>query len=167
MKRSKSICFALLTTTALLLLLWPGSPALADEPGSQLEKSFSDLLAPYEKIRQALLNDTLEGVHAASKKLAAVARETDKAVSNDEQEKIFAELIDGATRVAKARELEAARDGFYTASKAMVRLRGLIQGETGIVAFCPMLKRSWVQPAGELGNPYYGQEMPVCGTVVD
>ena len=31
-------------------------------------------------------------------------------------------------------------------------------------AYCPMHKRSWLQPDGEIGNPYGG--MPRCGEIV-
>ncbi len=39
-----------------------------------------------------------------------------------------------------------------------------IEGTT--VVFCPMAKKAWIQPEGEIGNPYLGQEMPTCGEVV-
>ncbi len=35
------------------------------------------------------------------------------------------------------------------------------------VAYCPMAKKAWLQKEGEaIGNPYYGQEMPRCGSFV-
>ena len=39
-------------------------------------------------------------------------------------------------------------------------------GKSTVVAWCSMSKKSWLQPAGEIGNPYYGKEMPRCGEVV-
>lgn len=32
--------------------------------------------------------------------------------------------------------------------------------------YCPMVKRSWLQPEGDVGNPYFGRKMPGCGNVV-
>jgi hypothetical protein len=29
-----------------------------------------------------------------------------------------------------------------------------------------MAQKAWIQPKGEIGNPYLGQEMPKCGDVV-
>ena len=35
-----------------------------------------------------------------------------------------------------------------------------------VVAFCPMAGGSWVQPAGEIYNPYFGKQMLHCGHIV-
>jgi hypothetical protein len=35
---------------------------------------------------------------------------------------------------------------------------------TGVrVAYCPMVRKSWVQMDGPLANPYYGSAMLGCG----
>lgn len=30
-------------------------------------------------------------------------------------------------------------------------------------AYCPMVKKSWLQKDGSIRNPYYGPAMPTCG----
>ena len=32
------------------------------------------------------------------------------------------------------------------------------------VAFCPMVKKPWLQEGSALANPYYGSGMPTCGS---
>ena len=51
-------------------------------------------------------------------------------------------------------------------TKPLVRWHELIEGPRPVVAYCPMYKRSWLQPSGdlEIGNPYGG--MPRCGEIV-
>ncbi len=48
-----------------------------------------------------------------------------------------------------------------------VRYRQLAGDTTTAVAYCPMAKKPWLQKEGEaIGNPYYGQKMPGCGSFV-
>jgi hypothetical protein len=35
-----------------------------------------------------------------------------------------------------------------------------------VVVYCAMAEKVWIQPKGEIGNPYYGQSMARCGEVV-
>ena len=61
--------------------------------------------------------------------------------------------------------LEAARSAFYALSMPMVQWReGLAEGSRPSVAYCPMHKKSWLQPGSKIGNPYGG--MPGCGKIV-
>jgi hypothetical protein len=74
-------------------------------------------------------------------------------------------MISAADAIAAATSLEAARDGLYELSKPMVRWReGVAESGRPAVAYCPMHKRSWLQPGEEIGNPYGG--MPRCGSIV-
>ncbi len=35
-----------------------------------------------------------------------------------------------------------------------------------LVLYCPMVKKSWLQLAEKVGNPYEGKSMESCGNVV-
>jgi hypothetical protein len=75
------------------------------------------------------------------------------------------EMIEAADAIASAKSLEAARDGFYALTRPMVQWReGVSQSDRPAVAYCPMHKRSWLQPGEEIGNPYGA--MPRCGSIV-
>ena len=42
----------------------------------------------------------------------------------------------------------------------------LVKNPAPAVAFCSMAQKVWLQPSGEIGNPYYGQSMAWCGKFV-
>jgi hypothetical protein len=56
--------------------------------------------------------------------------------------------------------------GHYEAVRQALLTDKMVGGKGTIVAFCSMTKKSWLQPKGEIGNPYYGKSMPRCGEVV-
>jgi hypothetical protein len=137
--------------------------------------SFQNVLEHYEPVRIALLNDSMDGVNENGKAIAAELRALEADFSAERagatgetidvvQEKLD-EMIAAADLIAGAKTLDAARDGLYALSKPLVRWRqGVADGGRPAVAYCPMHKRSWLQPDGEIGNPYGG--MPRCGSIV-
>jgi hypothetical protein len=140
-----------LLTLALLLTAGPGFSAPAPA-------SFDAVLGHYETIRKALINDTVTGIPdpaAAIQKLA-------KSAPAD----LAPQIAGAAQKLSVAKDLSSARDAFYELSKPMVRWREAAGNKAHVVAYCPMSKRSWIQPKGEIGNPYYGKSMATCGEVV-
>jgi hypothetical protein len=144
-----------MTLLALTLLLTavPVFSAPAPAPAG-----FDAVLGHYEAVRKALLADTVAGIpnHAAAIGKLAKGAPADLAPK----------IAEAATRLAAAKNLEAARDAFYELSKPMVRWREVAGSKANVVAYCSMSKRSWLQPKGEIGNPYYGKSMATCGEVV-
>ena len=137
--------------------------------------SFDAVMEHYEPIRLALLGDSMDGVNANGKAIAAELRalgadfSPDSAGASAETAAIvqakLEEMAAAADAIATAKSLEEARDGFYALTKPMVRWReGVAQNDRSAVAYCPMHKRSWLQPGEEIGNPYGG--MPGCGSIV-
>jgi hypothetical protein len=137
--------------------------------------SFDTVMEHYEPVRLALIGDSMDGVNTHGKAIAAELRALEANFSPERagasgeaaavvKEKL-PEMIAAADAVATADSLEPARDGFYELSKPMVRWReGVSQSGRPSVAYCPMHKRSWLQPGEEIGNPYGG--MPRCGSIV-
>lgn len=137
--------------------------------------SFDAVLEHYEPIRLALIDDSTEGVADHG---AAIVRELEALRADFRQERVAAsqestthvreklkDMIASARRLAKAESLEAARDAFYELSVVLVRWReGVASDQAPSVAYCPMHKRSWLQPGREIGNPY--GNMRRCGTIV-
>lgn len=137
--------------------------------------SFGRVLARYEPARLALLGDSMAGVNANGRAIAAELRtlaagfSAERAGASAETAKVvegqLPAMIAAADALAAAASLEAARDAFYELTKPLVRWReGVAAGARPAVAYCPMYKRSWLQPDGEIGNPYGG--MPRCGEIV-
>ena len=144
----------ILLTLALLLTAGPAfsAPSLS---------GFDAVLGHYEVVRKALTADTVTGIpdHAAAIHKLAKGAPADLAPK----------IAEAAARLGAARDLKTARDAFYELSKPMVRWRETAGGtgsQEHVVAYCPMSKRSWLQPKGEIGNPYYGRSMATCGEVV-
>jgi Cu(I)/Ag(I) efflux system membrane fusion protein len=159
-----------LTLAATAVAAPPASAASAD--------AFTSMMGDYEAVRLALVGDGVADVDAHARALAATARDLAAGFSAEragvkagvagDARALLPEIAAAADRLAAAGGLEAARDAFFELSKPLVRYRALVDGEPGVVvAYCEMAKRSWLQPEGEIGNPYYGRSMARCGEVVD
>ena len=121
--------------------------------------STSAILEAYLKIQQALYSDKLAGVADAA---AAIAAESSKIGEP------AAPVRTAAVAMQKAVDLTAARKEFGALSDAMLAARknGVDLG-TARVAYCPMARKSWLQTADTIQNPYYGQVMADCGRFTD
>jgi len=164
----------LVGTFLIAIVATLSSPAVAQESD---DSGFHLVLRHYEMVRLALLNDSMEGISERGRKmhdeLKVLAENwaTERAMvtpeNADTAHALLPELSAASTRLSEAKDIKTARDHFYALSKPMVRYRSLMSGDQPAVAYCPMAKRSWLQPGTRLGNPYYGQSMPTCGELVD
>lgn len=142
-----------LLTLALLLTAGPLFSAPAPAPAG-----FDAVLGHYEAVRKALLADTVAGIPAHAAEITRLA----KSAPAD----LAPQIAEAARKLSVAKDLQTARDAFYELSKPMVRWREAAGSKSNVVAYCSMSKRSWLQPKGEIGNPYYGKSMATCGEVV-
>lgn len=66
-----------------------------------------------------------------------------------------------------AADIKAARDAFGPLSDAVIAWvqSDASKGAAGELrlAYCPMVKRSWLQLDEQIRNPYYGKQMAGCG----
>lgn len=139
------------------------STGSADEAGSipgndrfVAENRLDEILAAYYAIGNVLTKDKIDGVDREAERIV-------KAVRNKSIEK-------AARPLAHARhknDLEATRADFQVLSDALVAY--FKQHKTGLealplLAYCPMKDANWLQPGGELLNPYYGSKMLYCGS---
>lgn len=107
---------------------------------ADLSENDQQFLAKYEKVRAALAADDLPATKAAAADLGEEARPVAAAETIKTARTEFEKLSDRAVAMAKGHE------GYY-------------------VAYCPMVRKSWVQTAKEISNPYAGQEMLTCGVI--
>ncbi len=142
------------TTLMILALLLTAGPAFSAPAPS----GFDAVLGHYEAVRKALLSDTVAGIPGHAAEIAKLA----KSAPAD----LAPQISGAAQKLSAAKDLKTARDAFYELSKPMVRWREAARSKANVVAFCSMTKRSWIQPKGEIGNPYYGKAMATCGEVV-
>ena len=80
----------------------------------------------------------------------------------------------GAKVAAAARELKSttkladARAAFGRLSEQLVAYidnqKLSLDPKQARIAICPMVNKPWLQKDGPIQNPYYGTEMPTCGS---
>lgn len=163
---------AIIPTLSLLLAM--GSLAQA-VPADSEQGSWRSMASHYEAIRLALVADGTDGVADHAQALADEARSLAKkfdagraSVAAEQQDACIQSLtaIGGAASgLAKAESLDAARTEFAKLTEPMMAYRDMMSGVRPMVVYCPMVKKSWLQPDGEIGNPYAGDAMARCGVV--
>ncbi|MBT8213772.1 MAG: DUF3347 domain-containing protein [Acidimicrobiia bacterium] len=161
-----------IVSTSLMLLVGGMLAAGASEETN----AFREVSEHYEAVRLSLVKDTMADVAEHAKaiehrmhELAKAFDAHDAGVSADksaECEALLPEISSAAARLAGTEDLEQAREALFELSKPMGRYRKLAGTEGTMVVFCSMAKKAWIQPHGEIGNPYLGQEMPTCGEVI-
>ena len=113
------------------------------------------IFVSYEEARQALIKQSLPDLQTAAKHIGVAAHSAD-------QNKI-AEL---AANLEKAADIKAARTAFAALSDEVIKYRkDRCCGDKPAVVYCSMEKKSWLQPGGEIGNPYVDAAMRKCGEV--
>ena len=115
------------------------------------------VVAAYLRIHQALYADTLRGASAQARMIAstcATARAPDQSICS------------AAAALVDASDLSTARAAFEKLGIAIMSgANGRIaELGTGVrIAYCPMLRKYWLQSGDEIMNPFYGARMPHCG----
>lgn len=159
------------TVWVLTAILWAATATAATPP-----RGFVALNEHYEPIRLALLHDTMEGVDLHASALEKIAREfatpqensKAPALGDDISEclGVLKEIAQHAEILKNAKSLASARDAFGHLSRSMVQYRNMVPEERPMVVYCSMAKQVWLQPPGEIGNPYFGNAMARCGEIV-
>ncbi len=141
------------------------------------QKSLSTILTDYLTIQDKLASDSVEGVGPAAK---AIARQVDDLlktpVPSDPQfwqkHEEVATIRGQALKLAQARSLDEARASFADLSIAVNKFVMAVGVPAGYGKklerlHCPMFRQDqggsiWLQPAGDVRNPYFGSMMLKC-----
>jgi hypothetical protein len=121
------------------------------------------IIDPYLKIQAALAEDSLDGVHTNAGVIVTAAT----ALGSPAMKIDGAALQHAAASEAEPPDIKAVRDKFGMLSEAIdTYMTGLhLTPPEGVkVAYCPMVNKPWMQQGDTLANPYYGKEMPTCGS---
>lgn len=140
---------------------------LAGQPGEQFDRAYD----AYFEIQCAMAADTTPPPVALNTLLDALARLEMLSEVPDEAQRRFASARRGASRMDGS--LEIAREAYRSVSHAMLKAATIARGPKTAKQlthyYCPMVPGGggdWMQPGGELTNPYWGDEMLHCGEVV-
>ena len=154
------------------MILTAAVPPVAAGEGT----AFDAVNEHYEAIRIALLHDKTDEVADHARAIESTIKHLEHEFSPDHAgvsnegaaacQALLPEISKAAARVADATDISQTREAFGELSKPMVRYREMVSGERPVVVYCSMAKKAWLQPEGEIGNPYYGQSMAKCGDIV-
>jgi len=138
--------------------------------------AYMEMSGHYDAVRLALLADSTAGV---AENATALQQQVDSLLEGFTAVKVGVPEADATDAESTLREIEArasslaatgdlvsAREEFFALTKPMARYRKLTGDHRTVVAYCSMAQKAWIQPEGEIGNPYLGQEMPKCGEVI-
>lgn len=141
-----------------------------------MNPAFGEVIEEYELIRVALLHDTTDQVPNHAENIArlvdALSEKSSSASmgvpaeSTEEMRRLLVRARTAGVDLARAETIDGARAAFGTLSEALIPWRDMISGGRPAVVYCSMAKKWWMQPSGEIGNPYFGQSMATCGQVV-
>ena len=162
MIRSLAFAFSLLAVVPL--------GAAAPAPGRCPACSFSAVQQPYDAVRLALTADRFPTARSEAAKLRSAAQaETAWAKTatgrGPELAQPWANVARAAARIERAASITDARKAFGEASQGMRSALAISERDDFLVVFCPMVRLHWLQPKGEIRNPF-GSRMPNCGQVV-
>lgn len=146
----------LLALCGLLFMACAEEPVLDDLPGpptpfdaQRFAAMEAGVLKSYLQLQDALAHDQFDVAHQAASTLARQAE---------------GDLHGAATEAASAPDMAALRVAFRPLSEAMIEAG---PHQDMAVAYCPMAFNyeggRWLQPLGDVSNPYYGAKMLRCG----
>ena len=140
---------------------------LAGEAAQVFDRAYD----AYFEIQCAMAADMTPPPVALNTLLDSLARLEMSAEVPDDAQKQLAKARRAALRMDGS--LETAREAYRGVSHGMLRAAVIARGPKTAKAlthyYCPMVPGGggdWMQPGGELANPYWGDEMLRCGEVV-
>jgi hypothetical protein len=137
--------------------------------------SISEIVHDYLLLKNALAEDNSTGAALKGKLLATAFKSFNKIALTADQTKIFEEINEDACENAEhigdnGGNIAHQRAHFELLSKNIYDLvRAFGGGQVLYQIFCPMYNSGkgayWISESREIKNPYFGNEMPTCGTV--
>src|SRR5262245_53845937 len=130
--------------------------ALATTPLHASDALKADVTS-YLEIQARLAGDKLDGVKPAAQ---AIGQQAARMGPTGEA------LVKAARGVEQAADMNAAREAFGALSDAVIAAGNAEKWKDAPdvrVAYCPMVKKSWLQKEETIRNPYYGNSMLTCG----
>jgi Cu(I)/Ag(I) efflux system membrane fusion protein len=140
--------------SSVLIVAMVGCASTASAAESEEMKA---VVAAYLDIQGQLVADKLDTVKTQARTIGEQAGKMGKAGEG---------LRSAVPALEQAADIKSARDAFGPLSEAVIaaaRADGWANVSALKLAYCPMAKRSWLQSAEAIQNPYYGKAMATCG----
>ncbi|MBW8199825.1 efflux RND transporter periplasmic adaptor subunit [Flagellimonas abyssi] len=138
----------------------------------EVQDKFGGLLGVYLDLKDALVASNSEQTQAMAQKGARIALDISGMQMDDMGRSHMSQLAEQLAEMASKSTLEDQRGIFIQLSQNMIQIGQQMQGlETKIyVQHCPMANNdkgaNWLSLEQEIRNPYYGDAMLTCGSVV-
>jgi len=136
-----------------------------------------EMVQNYLDVKNALIDNNGSGAASASNKIAAAMKNFDKSLLSAEQKKVYDDIEDDikehAEHIGKnGDKVGHQREHFSMMSEAMYTLvKAFGAGITLYHDHCPMFNDNkgamWLSEIKNIRNPYYGEEMMTCGSVME
>lgn len=137
--------------------------------------SIKEIVDQYLLIKNALAGDNGSGAANAAKGMSSVISKMDKSLLTAEQKKLFDDYEESLSEHAEhigshGDKIKQQRDHFSMMSQDMYALvKAFGAGRAIYHDHCPMYNENkgamWLSEVKEVKNPYFGAEMPTCGSV--
>ena len=138
---------------------------------SELEnRLIAELLPLYLSLKNALV---ASDVTAVSQSAAAALQKVRSIQGQGEVSAAIDPIVNGFQQISAAASIEFQREAFIALSEQVISWasQGQSAEETLYVQFCPMANNNkgakWLSVEAEIRNPYYGDAMLTCGSVVE
>ncbi|ASV29548.1 efflux RND transporter periplasmic adaptor subunit [Maribacter cobaltidurans] len=137
------------------------------------KKEFKSVLPSYFNIKNALVIGDVSGVSKYSKDFQNGLVVIDESDLHNIEKSHFSKIIDLAEDLVNSKDLKYQRDIFITLNENLVPIVMNI-GKTDNLVYlqkCPMANNNkgafWLSMEKKIRNPYYGDQMLTCGSIID
>ena len=143
------------------------------EFSDEAENNFELLLDSYLKLKDGLVASEAMEVQKLAKVGMDAAKQMSSKGMDDMAKKHLSVIIERLTSISKETSLPEQRNDFIMLSEQMIMVGNQMKGlkEKLFVQHCPMADNNnganWLSLDREIRNPYYGDAMLTCGSVVD
>jgi len=141
----------------------------------QVASSIKEIVQRYVQLKNSLVADKSNEAAAAGKEMVDAMGKLDKSRFIADQKKLYEDVEDDAREHAEhiganADNIKHQREHFDLLSKDMYDLVKVFgSGQVLYKDFCPMYNGKkgamWLSETKAIKNPYYGKQMPTCGSV--
>ncbi|GGX02583.1 efflux RND transporter periplasmic adaptor subunit [Aquimarina muelleri] len=137
------------------------------------QQEFLPALVPYLKMKDALIQSDNKQVTVFAKTMLAILKKSNASDLGKMEKELFIKSWDMLENITKKEALEDQRAYFVTLNENIVKLiSGFNNLETTFyIQKCPMANTNkgavWISTEKEIRNPYFGEAMLTCGSVID
>lgn len=144
---------------------------------AKFQKQFEQLIKAYLSLKEALVQDNSELAKSKAKEVILELKGIDMELLSNNAHMFWMKqynlILKESQKLQETRILKTQRGHFYNLSQEIIkstRAFGVSEGQY-FVQFCPMAKNdkgaSWLSGKEEILNPYFGDAMLTCGSVID